>query len=745
MWRRRPLAISLARITASVTGRRALRLGIFGLMGALTLIWVHGSLPVSVSATSTSTSLGVVQSFGSGLTAGKNQITLAPPTSTTAGDMLVIIVDVRQNRALTSVSSITDSSANPWVKATFVHVRNTDAEMWYAANAASIPTTGKLTVKTANSGAIAATVIELSGVVSTAPLDVTATNSGSNALPSVGPTATTNNATEIAIGDIGWNAVVVPNGQSAGYTPLPTAQSTVSGEGVGEQAGVQVLSATGTQSYGAVLSSDEWWSGIIATFVGQSVPPTPTPSPTSTPSPTTSPTTSPTGTPSPSPTPSGSPIKHVVVIYQENHAFDEVLGDWCSLTARCNGYNVSQPVTLKGGTQLTLQQSPDVIPNVDHSVASQVTALDGGLMDGWAGVQGCGATSRLSGAIPYGCLTYYAPSQIPNLVALANQFAVSDRTFSMADSPSWGGHVYAVAATNDNFTGENPVPPKPTPPGWVAGPGWGCDSNMVTPWINPTTKVSSMEPSCIPDPSLSRANGGAFEATPAQYVPTIMDRLDAAGLPWRLYTAPSADSSYIWAVCPSFAECLDTGQANNMVATQQVLSDAASGSLPAYSLVQDGSGNTYGHVVQHNGMSMAIGDNWIGQVVSAIENGPDWDSTAIFITYDDCGCFYDHVAPGTNPDGTQQGTRVPMVIVSPYVRAGYTDSTPATFASILAYVEQTFNLAPLGVNDAAAYAYANAFDYSQTPLAPVPMQRESISPAEQQYIAAHPGDPDDPT
>ena len=86
-----------------------------------------------------------------------------------------------------------------------------------------------------------------------------------------------------------------------------------------------------------------------------------------------------------------------------------------------------------------------------------------------------------------------------------------------------------------------------------------------------------------------------------------------------------------------------------------------------------------------------------------------------------------------------------MVIVSPYVRAGFTDSSPATFASILAYVEQTFNLAPLGVNDAAAYAYANAFDYSQTPLAPIPMEHETISSAEQQYIIAHPGTLDDPT
>ena len=406
---------------------------------------------------------------------------------------------------------------------------------------------------------------------------------------------------------------------------------------------------------------------------------------------------------------------------------------------------MAQPVTLQGGLQVTMQQSPDVVPNVLHSVPAQVTALDGGLMDGWAGVAGCTATVTLSGSIPYGCLTYYTPAQIPNLIALANTFVVSDRTFSMADSPSWGGHVYAVAATQDNFNGEIPSVPSPAPSGWTQGPGWGCDSNLVTPWINPTTGVTSMQPSCIPDPALG-GNGGAFEPTLAQYVPTIMDRLNQASLTWRLYTAPTGDADYVWAVCPSFAECLDTTQAQNMVPTQQVLSDAAAGTLPSYSLVLDGaSTGSYGHVVQHNAMSMAVGDNWIGQVVAAIENGPDWGSTAIFITYDDCGCFYDHVAPGVNPDGTQQGPRMPMVIVSPYAKPGFTDSTPATFASILAYVEQTFNLAPLGIDDAGAYAYASAFNYSQTPLAPIRMQQQVIPRAERLYLAAHPGNPDDPT
>ena len=109
-----------------------------------------------------------------------------------------------------------------------------------------------------------------------------------------------------------------------------------------------------------------------------------------------------------------------------------------------------------------------------------------------------------------------------------------------------------------------------------------------------------------------------------------------------------------------------------------ILTDAAAGALPAFSIV-----TPTGPQSQHNGNSMIAGDNWIGQVVSAITSGPQWASTAVFITYDDCGCFYDHVPP---PE-PGMGIRVPMVIVSPYARRGFTDSNVATYASLLAFAE----------------------------------------------------------
>jgi phospholipase C len=146
---------------------------------------------------------------------------------------------------------------------------------------------------------------------------------------------------------------------------------------------------------------------------------------------------------------------------------------------------------------------------------------------------------------------------------------------------------------------------------------------------------------------------------------------------------------------------------------------------------------------------MGRGDNWIGKVVNEIEHSRDWSSTAIFITYDDCGCFYDHVRPGRNPDGTQQGIRLPMVIVSPYAKRSYTDSHSASLASILRFTEKTFGLKALNVNDARAYDYANKFNFAAQPTgARVQLRQYAIPAASRRYLAAHPvsgDDEDDPT
>ena len=416
-----------------------------------------------------------------------------------------------------------------------------------------------------------------------------------------------------------------------------------------------------------------------------------------------------------------SPIRHVVILYQENHSFDNVFGRLCAESGRCDG---ATEATLPDGSTMPLATSPDVVPKAGHRTQAQVKAIDGGKMDGFADVGSCDARHD------YQCLTQYKPSQIPNLARLANSFVLSDRTFQTFSVPSFGAHIELVSASLGGFTGDPPDRTQDQP----RGTGWGCDSHLDAPWrASPDGRIS-YQPSCIPDYRLDPSRypyGGAYRKTPVKPTPTVMDELDKAGLNWRLYTAGQGNG-YLWAICPTFAQCQYTGQHRNQVPTGQVVSDARDGKLANFSVVLPTI-----RVAQHNGGSMRAGDNWIGQVVSAIEHGPDWRSTAIFITYDDCGCFYDHVPP---PPGL--GIRTPMVIISPYARAGTVDSTQASLASMLAFTEHNFGLSPLNANDANAYDYANSFDYSQAPLAPVPMIRSKLSPRAKK-VSRHPvEDPD---
>jgi phospholipase C len=218
-------------------------------------------------------------------------------------------------------------------------------------------------------------------------------------------------------------------------------------------------------------------------------------------------------------------------------------------------------------------------------------------------------------------------------------------------------------------------------------------------------------PACVPNNAGSLGpNWAGYTGTTAAYIPTIFDELDAAGLSWKLYGgdgAPVGDKMYQqsgwqWTICPYFAECLYSSQRNNLQSAAQIETDAASSHLPSFSIVTPTSSES-----QHNGWDMTEGDNFIGQVVSSLQKSRQWGSTAVFITYDDCGCFYDHVNPLQY--NATWGILVTLVIVSPYVTAGYTDSTPTTFAGILAFAETMLGVPPLNSNDASAYNYLNAF------------------------------------
>jgi phospholipase C len=432
-----------------------------------------------------------------------------------------------------------------------------------------------------------------------------------------------------------------------------------------------------------------------------------------------------------------TPIRHIVVLYMENHSFDNVLGFWCDRNpGRCPQGGMPPTVRLSDGAVVKPSVAPDTVPFVNHNVATQLAAMNihGGVarMNGWQNIP----DGSCDAATHYRCVSGYQPSQIPNLAKLAQDFAISDGTFSMGDSPSWGGHLYAAMSSLDGFMGNNPVPAPGT-----SDSGWGCNHTSVSPWLSPSGQEKWI-PACIPDPSLRVPNGGAFEPTPASWAPTIFDRLQRAGLSWNIYDGADGASFGGWSICPSLADCWYTKQRSQVTGTNQFAAAAAGGTLSAFSIITPGGANTLDS--QHNGLSMTAGDNFIGKITRELMQSPEWSSTALFITYDDCGCFYDQVPPGVNADGTQRGPRIPLVIVSPYAKAGFTDSTPTTFAGILAYVEHTFRLSPLGANDASAYDFRHAFNYAQTPRRPVGMVTRSLPPSAR-HIHLTPALLNDPT
>ncbi|MDQ1421611.1 MAG: hypothetical protein QOJ52_3573 [Acidimicrobiaceae bacterium] len=426
-----------------------------------------------------------------------------------------------------------------------------------------------------------------------------------------------------------------------------------------------------------------------------------------------------------------APIKHVVLVYQENHTFDNVLGKLCVQDHRCDG---ATSAALRDGGTRQLTQAADKIPNVSHSTKTQQNAIDGGRMDGFDHIPGCGAPG-------YACLTQFDPTQIPNLAALARQYTISDRTFQMDRVLSWGAHLELVTTDLDGFAGEIPKAVSYAPK--TASKFWGCNGNKVTGWRPTPAAAEQMVPACVPNPGGTGTFWDSFgpnghpQASPVASVPTVLDHLNDAGKSWRMYLTQEG-----FDICSYLAKCHgSTQQTTNVLKTTQILDDAAKGALPDLSIVLPG-GPT-GNTSQHNQTSMAVGDNWIGQLVAGLQRSPEWGSTAVFITYDDCGCFYDHVPPPV----TQWGLRVPMVIVSPYARAGQTDSTPTTFVGMMTFLEHLFGLPAVTATDRDSYDYAGSFDFSQVPISTIFRPAvTAISAAEARQLANDPWrEEDDPT
>jgi phospholipase C len=303
-------------------------------------------------------------------------------------------------------------------------------------------------------------------------------------------------------------------------------------------------------------------------------------------------------------------------------------------------------------------------------------------------------------------------SEVEPYWQMGEAYAISDRMFEPFSSASYGPHLYVVSGQSAN-TIDNP-----------SNSPWGCDAAAGT--VVPV----------IVDTSGGETGG----VTPCFYVPTLGDIMDQRGVSWRYYNAPKTDFGYLWSAFDSFDDIREGPDWSSKVVTppSQVVTDIGNGKLAAMTWVTP-TNNTSDHPQAHEN----LGPAWITSVVNEIGQSSFWNSTAIFITWDDWGGWYDHVPPPvTGP--VSLGIRVPVIIVSPYARQGYVSHVVHTTGSILHFAEEVFNLPSLGEADAWSDDFSDAFNFAQTPTKFSPFTQSKHSRAEAMRAATMPARSSDP-
>jgi phospholipase C len=300
----------------------------------------------------------------------------------------------------------------------------------------------------------------------------------------------------------------------------------------------------------------------------------------------------------------------------------------------------------------------------------------------------------------YMSCSQYTQADLPNYWTYAQTFTLADHFFSSLHGPTFPNHLYTVAAQSNGVISNNYNPT-------TADPNYGCDARTGT-----TVQILN-------------SDGTYSYVKPCFTIQTLADLLQSAGLSWRYYAPGKGQSGYLWNTLDAISQIRNgpLWKTNDLPYTQ-FLTDAQNGQLPAFSwLVQPG------NVSDHPPSSVCAGENWTVQQLNAIMQGPDWNSTVVFLTWDDFGGFYDHVPP-PSVDTFGLGPRVPFIIISPYALPNHISTTQYEFSSVLKFAEERFNLPNLGARDAnpSLNDLTDSFDFTQAPLPPLVLSPRSPCP-----------------
>jgi phospholipase C len=378
-------------------------------------------------------------------------------------------------------------------------------------------------------------------------------------------------------------------------------------------------------------------------------------------------------------------IKHVVVIQQENRSFDSYFGtfpgaDGIPMKNGKPSVCVADPAS--GGCVRPFVDHADVNGGGPHSQDNATADINGGKMDGFVGQAESGRRGCLNETDP-ACMSsstpdvmgYHTGSDLPNYWAYAKNFVLQDHMFESNASWSLPAHLFLVSE-------------------------WSADCSQHD---NPSSCVNALQSPGPSPPAAPATSGGATADTPIYAWTDLTYLLNQSRVSWGYYlvsgTEPDCENDAtvscapvqqlpltpgIWNPLPFFDTVKADGQLGNIQSVDSFYAAAKAGTLPAVSWVVPS-----GAVSEHPAAPVSSGQSYITSLINAVMNSPDWNSTAIFLAWDDWGGFYDHVAPPT-VDANGYGLRVPAIVISPYAKHGYIDHQTLSFDAYDKFIEDDF-------------------------------------------------------
>jgi phospholipase C len=380
-------------------------------------------------------------------------------------------------------------------------------------------------------------------------------------------------------------------------------------------------------------------------------------------------------------------IRHVIIVMQENRSFDSYFGTFPGADGipMKNGVPiVCVPDPASGRCDKPFHDRSDINGGAPHGHVNAVADIDGGLMDGF--VRSQRLAPRCSNPVDPACVVsasqipdvmgYHNQREVPNYWAYAKDFVLDDHMFEPVSSWSEPDHLYLVSGWSARCANLSPS---------------SCANNIIGPYgvlrFNRAVATELATGKTSIDLAWTDITWllARHRVSWAYYIQTGYQP-DCAND--SAETCPPVPQSYqtagIWNPLPLFEDVHQDRQLANIKPLSAYFKAAKAGRLPAVSWVTPSRADS-----EHPPASVHQGQAYVTAVINAAMESRDWRSTAIFLSWDDWGGFYDHVAP-PKVDRNGYGLRVPSIVISPYARRGYIDHQILSSDAYLKFIEDDF-------------------------------------------------------